>query len=88
MNRINKTTSGVCPDCGCMVQQIIDSEYPAFNEEKNCVEKHFVCDTCEAEWYETFELSYSGCEVWELSEDNGFYNLLTFDKNGNKIEKA
>ena len=83
MARINKRTPGVCPNCGHVEKQIVDSNYPRFDKYTDTVEKHYICERCLIEWYEDYKIEYTGCEVFELTDDG--YAHLKYDKEGNKV---
>lgn len=73
---------GHCPYCGHKEKQIIDSNYPNFDHFTDTVEKHFICEQCLLEWYETFTLEYHGCEV--LVPTPAGYKSERYNKDGNK----
>jgi len=82
--KIDKTTSGKCPNCGYTNIHIIQGKYPEYDEFSDTLTKWFICDNCLTEYYEILDLQYAGCQVVVFNEETSENELAEYDKTGYK----
>jgi C4-type Zn-finger protein len=81
-NDFKKFSTDICPVCGHRNHQIVQGKYPEYSYIDDVVTKFFLCEKCNTEYYERFELRYAGCKAMEAVEDG--YQLVIYDEDGNK----
>lgn len=85
---VHKDHADMCPNCGFRNKQVVEryGKYPLYDEWTDTVTKRFICQRCLTEYFETYTLTYNGCDVRELKDTQDGYAMVTYDANGNKVE--
>ena len=81
-----KTYKDTCPKCGQRNVQLIQGRFPDYNKWTDTLTKFFICDRCLTEYYETYDLKYTGYTEKELDMETLTCRLVKYDADGNKIE--
>lgn len=78
MEHIIKASSGTCPYCGHVCDEIQASGYPKYIPNLKLVVRQMLCENCMIQFYEEFQLTYSGCVVYNGAE------RIAYDRCGQK----
>ena len=81
MEHIIKTSSGTCPYCGHVSDEVQALGYPKYISNPKLVIRLMLCENCMVHFYEEFQLTYSGCVVYEGTE------RMAYDSCGQKRQE-